>query len=692
MTSDSGSTLIPESGLGQPAVSNLDQVRSPTQSVVPSEPSNPDNRRSQAGPIRRAMASLALLQVTWDRHQKDFLEHFVPLVAEVVRSGEDNVVSLGSVQFGLQKQFGLQVPQHAIKLLLNRLSRKQLLTRDHGVYIRNLGKLDQVRFTDLRAEIIEKHDRLVQSLLRFAERELQVSWAVAEAEKALASYLQMNSFDIAIGYNGSIMPPVEEAPDASQFVVAKFVERLFQERTADLDALMAIIKGQMLASALFLPDPSQVGRKFKGTQIFFDTRFLLSTLGYHGDLRRTPCRELLELLVESGAQLRCFRHTLREMQGAVHSAALMMRKGRTGRAYGSAVETIAYFTDKGYPPADVELRAAALERDLAALHVEVVDSPGWEATYVIDEPGLATAIKSRIKYFNAGAVDRDVASISSVMRLRRGRRSDALETCNAVFITDNVTLVQVCRDFLNESGASPVLVPAAITDYTLTTLLWLKRPTAAPNLPMRTLAATCYAATQPDETLWRRYLDRVQQMEREGTVTPDDYYLARYTYSARSILMERTLGGTDVFTEGTVTDILNRIKVDIAGEQAAKLEATRAEVAAYARNQELSSARHRHIAHRVAHGVSRALAISLGLLFGVGVVLSSGLVEWEPLKHGTPRVVVYVAAAAVAGLTYLATWSGFAFAPFLRRLELRLEHRIFAGLHSLSEPVPTNAL
>jgi hypothetical protein len=208
---------------------------------------------------------------------------------------------------------------------------------------------------------------------------------------------------------------------------------------------------------------------------------------------------------------------------------------------------------------------------------------------------------------------------------------------------------------------------------------------------MRTLAATCYAATQPDETLWQRYLDRVQQMEREGTVTPDDYYLARYTYSARSTLMERTLGGTDVFTEGTVTDILNRIKVDIAGEQAAKLEATRAEVAAYARNQELSSARHRHIAHRVAHRVSRALAIALGLLFGAGVILSSGLVEWEPLKHGTPRVLVYVAAVAVAGLTYLATWSGFAFAPFLRRLELRLEHRIFAGLHSLSNPVPTNA-
>jgi hypothetical protein len=233
-----------------------------------------------------------------------------------------------------------------------------------------------------------------------------------------------------------------------------------------------------------------------------------------------------------------------------------------------------------------------------------------------------------------------------------------------------------------------VLVPAAITDYTLTTLLWLKRPTAAPNLPMRTLAATCYAATQPDEVLWQRYLDRVQQMEREGTVTPDDYYLARYTYSARSTLMERTLGGTSVFTEGTVTDILNRIKVEIAGEQAAKLQAARAEVAAHAHIEELRSSHHRHIARRIAHTAIRALAISAGLLLGVGVVLTSVVADWEPLRQGVLRVVVYVSAVGIGALTYWATWTGFAIAPLLRQLELRLEHRIYGWLHSFGEPKP----
>src|SRR6267143_832691 len=124
MISDSGSTLPPGSELGHSVESGL--VSTANQPTTPDQPIYPATKRVQPGPIRRAMASLALLQVTWDRQQKDFLEHFIPLVADVIRSGEDDVVSLGSVQYGLQKQFGLQVPQHAIKLLLHRLCRKQL--------------------------------------------------------------------------------------------------------------------------------------------------------------------------------------------------------------------------------------------------------------------------------------------------------------------------------------------------------------------------------------------------------------------------------------------------------------------------------------------------------------------------------------------------------------------------------------
>jgi hypothetical protein len=634
------------------------------------------------------MASLALLQVTWDRHQKDFLDHFVPLIAEVIRSGEPEVVSLPSVQFGLQKQFGLHVPQHAIKLLLNRMCKRSMLRKDHGVYLRNLPLLNKYEFRALRADIVEKHDRLVQSLIRFGAREFGLKWDIEQGEKALAAYLLRNSFDIALSHRGSILPSVEEAPDAGDFIVAKFVQRLFIDRSADLDALMAIVKGHMLASALFLPDPSHLTRNFKRTQIFFDTRFLLSALGYHGESRQAPCQELLDLLFETGAQLRCFRHTLLEMQGAMHSAAEMMRRGRTSQAYGAAIETIAYFTQHEDPPAEIELRAASLERDLERFHVEVEDTPGWKPEHVIDEQGLASLIKERIKYFNASAVDRDVASVSAVMRLREGLKSDAVETCGAVFVTDNVSLVVASRDFLNQSGRGPVLVPACITDYTLTTLLWLKRPTAAPDLPMRTLAATCYAATQPDEQTWQRYLNRLGQMEREGKVTTDDYYLARYTYSARTSLMEKTLGGNNAFTEGTVTDILNRIKLEIASEQQTRLDASRAELESHSRREKRQLEHRQRLSRKVAHSFVQGLTIFIALGLALCVIATSVLTDWDPLKHGVFRPLAFAAAAAIGVLTYVGIWSGFAVAPYLRRFELKVEHLSSALLSRLAEPVP----
>jgi hypothetical protein len=52
----------------------------------------------------------------------------------------------------------------------------------------------------------------------------------------------------------------------------------------------------MIADAIFLPDPGNAARKFRGTEVYFDTLFLLNALGYGGEAQREPCIELLNLL------------------------------------------------------------------------------------------------------------------------------------------------------------------------------------------------------------------------------------------------------------------------------------------------------------------------------------------------------------------------------------------------------------
>ncbi len=107
----------------------------------------------------------------------------------------------------------------------------------------------------------------------------------------------------------------------------------------------------------------------------------------------------------------------------------------------------------------------------------------------------------------------------------------------------------------------------------MTNLLWLKKPTAAPDLPRNRVIADCYAATQPSDRLWRAYLDEIQKLEARGDITEEDYYLLRYDLEAKTTLMDLTQGDEEAFTQGTVQEILSAIRSDIQKEKQHEVEA-----------------------------------------------------------------------------------------------------------------------
>jgi hypothetical protein len=236
---------------------------------------------------------------------------------------------------------------------------------------------------------------------------------------------------------------------------------------------------------------------------------------------------------------------------------------------GPTLESVQYFLAQGQTAADVDQYAATLDRALEVLRISVVDTPPYsEHANVIDEPGLRDAIKERMTY-REEAVDRDVQSMSAIMRLRAGRRETQLERCGAVFVTTNSGLVRVSRDFFAVDGAHAA--PVTVNDFTLTNLIWLKNPITAPDLPSKWLIANSYALVQPDEALMRTYSAHVEKLEASGQVAPDDYYDLRYSLATRDSLMLLTSGDADVVTDATVFEL-----VKLAEER--RTAAARAEV------------------------------------------------------------------------------------------------------------------
>ena len=138
------------------------------------------------------VSSLALLKVSYDRQHKDYFENFVSIVAECVRQSAENVISLPELQSDLRDQFGLVVPQNAIRTVLKRAKRQDYVRLENGVYYRNTEKLDQLGFRDEQRQVMEEHDSLIKEFIGFCSQRFNVSLSPEDADAALQLYLEKN--------------------------------------------------------------------------------------------------------------------------------------------------------------------------------------------------------------------------------------------------------------------------------------------------------------------------------------------------------------------------------------------------------------------------------------------------------------------------------------------------------------------
>jgi hypothetical protein len=613
------------------------------------------------------IVSLALLKVNWDKRRTDYVGAFIPLVAECIRQSADEVVSLPDTQAALRTKFGLTLPQHAIKAILHRVARAGYVRVQNHVYYRNSAKLAELDFERVQKRVLQMHETVVQRLVEFCQERFQVNWTTADADEALKGLLEAYRLIITSdSESGSAIPRgTPRSPNARYFVGA-FIQHLRDTRSGDLEFVDTIVKGNMVANAMFLADPSQALKKFHQTQIFFDTAFMMFALGYTGPSRRDPCVELLQLLYETGADLRVFRHTLEEIRRALDACVRRM-KGTLHDTYGPGIETVEYFFSQGYTSSDVELLSANLERNVEGLRIQIVERPEYHNhRYVIDEKKLHDSLREAIAYRNEDAIERDVQTVSAVIRLRRGVQRASVEDCVAVFVTTNTNLIRVVRESLANELAPHTVAPC-ISDYALTNILWLKKPTAAPDLPRKRVVADSYAALQPSEDLWRAFTTEITKLQSQGTITEDDYYLLRHSLATKPALMQLTHGEVEAFSEGTAAELLELARANIAAKEKAELNrkledelATRGaiedELRGLKAREELRKTRRVLLARKA----GRLAAITTGAILIALILLGTwalspmgpsgfGLRPWRWLLIGVALI------AVVAGLVHLIT-------------------------------------
>lgn len=650
--------------------------------------------------------TLAVVKVNWD-DRRDYIQNFVPLIAHSLAQGDEEAVSLPEVQKQVKADWGLTIPQAALKAILSRAKREELVRKENGIFKKNFDALEEADLGSVRESALREHSALVSRLADFAKDRFGRDWTHEDAEKALTSFVDVQIEPIlAASISGNKLLELPKSGGFGSVVVNRFVVEIAGNDPSAFGYLETVVKGTVLASVVYLDEAFRSGSTRLGeVEIFLDTPFLLLALGFAVAELREPCTEMLDLLRNQGAKLRVFDHTVKEIEGVLDNAARCYRTAGKAEFPGDVIE---YFLSESLEASDIELLIAGLDERLATLEIERVTTPPHVEGIALDEAGLEKRLGSEIRYRHAEAKVKDVKSLTSIHRIRGGQPCHRIDASKAIFVTTNAALVQSSRRYFQEVYGVDGF-PLCLSDAGLTAVVWLMEPREANDLPRKQMLANCFAALNPPDKLWRRYLAEIRRLHAAGDLTDEDVGLLVFSSEARSELVDLTLGDVDAFAEGTVPEVLEAAREDArAGvesdlaekakeadsereraehaEQTAKRE-EEARVAAERRPAEVHAAheeRRHEVAVKVAGILSWAAFGLLAFLLGLG---STALALGTILPGAPAMFRVIVAAAVVITLVFgcanaIFGWSARRIATSLRdRLAPRIERllgRIFS--------------
>ena len=511
----------------------------------------------------KTLVALAVLKANWDHDKKSYLDNFVPFGVAVL---EDHQAGAGLevIQAGLKDLLGVDLPRGVVATILNRAARQGYVKKGQRQYAPVADRIDLSGFRSRTGDALRREQALVRALVEYAATRHSLELVHDKAERLLLSYVERSTVPILrSAISGKAYEAPSESPEVDDYVVSKFVLEVTGEHPELFDSLLAIVQGSMLASALFYaPSVGEITARFERTTIYFDTPIILRALGYEGAAEETAANEVIRLAKSLGARVACFDRTLAELRRVLYGVAEALGSPRR-KTSGGPVRT--HFLEQRYRPSDVELLIARLEDALSKIGLNVVDRPQQTLMLGLDEEKLGQLLRARVQYKHNVAMLHDLDALTAVYRLRGGNSQPRLERCRAIFITSNSGVSETSQRYFSEELDGSTW-PLVMLDHVFATMLWLKQPIDASELPSKQLLANCYAALTPRRELWRRYVDEADRLLERGAVSEEDHTVLKFSLEASALLQEHTMGSPERVSENMVLEILSQVKTKMGSE------------------------------------------------------------------------------------------------------------------------------
>lgn len=501
---------------------------------------------------------------TNNKNNKDYLANFEPFILDLLKRKDWDYIIIKQLKDSLYSEYTLELPDSIIKKILSRLKNEGYVLREkvdtspatYG-YKPNYEKLDSLNFKEKVAIFEKKYNEIIDLYKKYCKVEYDIEKTNSELESELLDFIEKHHITLLNEVKDQNYVKNFNEESETLYLTAAFISSLIDEKSPFLDDLVNITKGNMLIDTLYFEENTRSIKSLKNTDIYFDTSIVMFALGLSGEEKKRNYLELVELLKKNKAKIKIFRHNLEEIRGILSWTQHNLHTGKDN------FETIQYFITNNFEKDDIELLIYSLENEIKnKLNIEVVDSEYKEEDYSfnIDEVKLKEYLISKINYKNKNALDTDVASISAIMRLRKGKKRIELEESIALFVTTNYTLTNATMEFMFSDEDDIRYIPPIMHESTVSNLVWIKNPDLSPSLPKKKLISYCYEALSPSERFWSKYLKKVEELnEQKQTVTEEDLILLRFSPLSKELIMDATFGNEDNLTSEVILESLSSI-------------------------------------------------------------------------------------------------------------------------------------
>lgn len=153
----------------------------------------------------------------------------------------------------------------------------------------------------------------------------------------------------------------------------------------------------------------------------------------------------------------------------------------------------------------------------------------------------------------------DVDAVSSVIIERSGIRYSNIESCPAIFVTTNYSLVRESNLFLRYPIYSMLINPI-MSDIDITTILWLKYGMSSTNIPSLKLIEYARSAIAPSVSVMDTFYRITKRLATSGKLTEDEAADLRYSAYARAEITAYCGGDATVLDDTSVLAVRDRLK------------------------------------------------------------------------------------------------------------------------------------